>query len=80
MATKGKQADPSFEKALEELEGIIESLESGEAPLNELVTRFEKGNQLLKVCQNHLKSAELKISQIQGMNDGEPILAPFENS
>jgi len=35
-----------FEEALTQLESIVESMESGEVPLAELLARFERGNQL----------------------------------
>lgn len=62
MAPK-KQANstPAFEEALENLESIVESLESGETTLAEMVEQFEKGSQLLKTCQERLKEAESKI-------------------
>jgi exodeoxyribonuclease VII small subunit len=54
----------SFEDALERLESIIESMESGDTPLADLVAKFEEGSTLLKVCQTKLKEAELKIEQL----------------
>ena len=54
----------NFEEALEKLETIIESMESGEIPLTELVERFEQGNKLLDLCQKKLKDAELKIERL----------------
>ncbi|MFP4156638.1 MAG: exodeoxyribonuclease VII small subunit [Opitutales bacterium] len=54
----------TYEDALERLERIIEALEDGEVPLQDLITKFEEGSQLLKVCQEKLKEAELKIEQL----------------
>jgi exodeoxyribonuclease VII small subunit len=54
----------SFEDALERLESMIESMESGDTPLADLVAKFEEGSTLLKVCQTKLKEAELKIEQL----------------
>jgi exodeoxyribonuclease VII small subunit len=60
-----KKNDPiSFEDALERLESMIESMESGDTPLADLVAKFEEGSTLLKVCQTKLKEAELKIEQL----------------
>ncbi|MFP4167116.1 MAG: exodeoxyribonuclease VII small subunit [Opitutales bacterium] len=59
-----KPDDISFENALERLESIIDSMESGEIPLADLVAKFEEGSTLLKVCENRLKEAELKIEQL----------------
>lgn len=54
----------SFEDALEKLESIIESMESGDIALNDLVTKFEEGSKLLHVCKTQLKDAELKIEKL----------------
>ena len=54
----------TYEVALERLEKIIEALEDGEVPLQDLVRKFEEGSSLLKVCQAQLKEAELKIEKL----------------
>jgi exodeoxyribonuclease VII small subunit len=54
----------SFEDALGRLESIIESMESGDTPLADLVAKFEEGSTLLKVCQAKLQEAELKIEKL----------------
>ena len=56
--------DPNFEEALSRLENIIESMESGEIALADLVAKFEEGSKLLKVCQHQLKDAEIKIKKL----------------
>ena len=60
----------SFEDALTQLEKIVETMESGEVPLAELLAKFEEGNKLLKVCESRLKDAELKIEQLKKQKDG----------
>ena len=60
----------SFETALGKLETIVESMESGEVPLAELLAKFEEGTKLLKICENRLKEAELKIEQLKQTKDG----------
>jgi len=69
-AVEAKDAKLSFESALAKLEGIVESMESGEVPLADLLARFEEGNRLLKVCEARLKDAELKIEQLKKSKDG----------
>ena len=68
METKDNKL--SFETALTQLESIVESMESGEVPLAELLAKFEQGTQLLKVCETRLKDAELKIEQLKRKKDG----------
>jgi exodeoxyribonuclease VII small subunit len=66
----------TFEDALGRLETILESMESGDTPLADLVAKFEEGSSLLKVCQEKLKEAELKIEKLN-LKTGE--VEPFED-
>ncbi len=68
---------PSFEDAMERLETIVETMESGDVPLAELLAKFEEGSALLKVCESRLKDAELKIEQLKKQRDGSTSLEPF---
>jgi exodeoxyribonuclease VII small subunit len=69
-SVENKEAKLSFETALSKLETIVESMESGEVPLAELLAKFEEGNKLLKHCEGRLKEAELKIEQLKKERDG----------
>ena len=69
-AVDSKEAKLSFETALTKLEAVVESMESGEVPLAELLAKFEDGNKLLKLCEARLKEAELKIEQLKKSKDG----------
>lgn len=60
----------SFEDALNQLETIVETMESGDVPLAELLAKFEAGNKLLKVCESRLKDAEMKIELLKKQKDG----------
>ena len=57
-------AEMNFEEALQELEIIIEKLESGEVPLEETITLYDRGSELKKHCELKLQSAEEKIQRI----------------
>jgi exodeoxyribonuclease VII small subunit len=70
----------SFEDALGKLETIVESMESGDVPLAELLAKFEEGTKLLKVCESRLKDAELKIEQLKKQKDGTVTFEKFEAS
>ncbi|MEN8662808.1 MAG: exodeoxyribonuclease VII small subunit [Lentimonas sp.] len=74
MANRIKE--PTFEEALARLEGIIESMESGEIALADLVAKFEEGSKLLKTCQSQLKEAEIKIEKLN-IKTGE--VGPFDD-
>jgi exodeoxyribonuclease VII small subunit len=77
VEAEDKTAKLTFEKALAQLETIVESMESGDVPLQELLARFEEGNRLLKLCESRLKDAEIKIEQLKKQKDGAAFV-PFE--
>lgn len=54
----------TFEQALEELEGIVQNLESGKAPLEKSISAYERGVALKKHCDKKLKQAQSKIEKI----------------
>ena len=80
MTTKAKLAgaDLSFETAMDRLEKIVEQMESGQLPLEDLIVRYEEGMNLVKVCQERLASAEQKIEIIARNNAGKPVVKDFE--
>jgi exodeoxyribonuclease VII small subunit len=67
-----------FEEALKKLEGIVEAMEADDLPLETLLARYEEGAQLVKVCQEKLAEAEVKIKQLEKTAAGEIKLKPFE--
>ena len=62
--------EPRFEAALERLEAILEAMETGEVPLDELVGKYEEGVGLLKACHARLREAELKIEAVKRNKGG----------
>jgi exodeoxyribonuclease VII small subunit len=54
----------TFEEAQQELEQIVERLESGEAPLDEALRLWERGEELYRFCKERLDSAEGKIEEL----------------
>lgn len=76
MSTATPQETPGFEDALGRLESIVDSMEQGQVPLAELISRYEEGSKLLKVCEARLKDAELKIDQLKKTRDAVA-LEPF---
>jgi exodeoxyribonuclease VII small subunit len=67
---ENKEVKLSFETALSKLETIVESMETGEVPLADLLAKFEEGNKLLRHCEGRLKEAELKIELLKKERDG----------
>jgi exodeoxyribonuclease VII small subunit len=74
---KGAGTELNFETAMDRLEKIVEQMESGQLPLEDLIVRYEEGMNLVKVCQERLASAEQKI-EIIARNNGKPVVKDFE--
>ncbi len=65
---------------MQKLETIVETMESGELPLEALMTQFEEGTRLAKVCQAKLAQAETKIQLLEKNAAGDLTLRPVETS
>lgn len=63
--TSTSEEEPTFEDAMKRLESLVNSMESGEAPLSELVERYEEGTALAKLCRKRLEEAELKVKAVR---------------
>ena len=66
-----------FEEALKKLEGVVEAMESDDLPLETLLAKYEEGTRLVKICQEKLAEAELKIQQLEKNAAGELKLKPL---
>lgn len=64
MADSKTQKDPSFEEALEELEDMVETMESGQLPLEQLITSYERGASLVDHCESVLNDARKRLELI----------------
>ena len=67
-----------FEEALKKLEAVVDAMEADDLPLETLLARYEEGARLVKVCQEKLAEAEVKIQQLEKNAAGELKLKPFE--
>lgn len=61
--------DLSYEEALQELEELVQTLESGENDLKKTLLYFERGQDLASYCISLLDEAELKVEEIMKEND-----------
>jgi exodeoxyribonuclease VII small subunit len=59
----------TYEAALAELEALVGQLESGQMPLDQLLTGYQRGAALLTFCRDRLKAVE---DQIQVLDGGQP--------
>ncbi|HXG51325.1 MAG TPA: exodeoxyribonuclease VII small subunit [candidate division Zixibacteria bacterium] len=77
MAAKDRNED-RFEAALEELERVVEQLESGDLPLEEALAVFERGVALVKRCSQKLVEVEKRIELLVKDKEGRLQLRSFE--
>ncbi len=58
----------NYEAALEELERLVSQLDAGQLPLDQLLTRYQRGAALLIYCRAQLRAVE---DQIKVLDNGE---------
>ena len=68
----------NYEQAYEELEALVERLESGELALEESLALFERGQALAARCSELLEQAELKLRQLVPDDSGGYVETDFE--
>jgi exodeoxyribonuclease VII small subunit len=83
MGTKGEQAgaaaEPRFEEALAELEGVVRRLEQGELPLEDSLAAFERGMALVKQLSTRLETIERRVEVLLKQDDGSLVVRPLED-
>ena len=67
------QSIASFEQAMEELEQLVEKMESGELPLEASLDAYKRGSELVKYCAAQLERVEKQVKVLEG-----EMLKPFE--
>jgi len=58
--------DMTYEQAFNELESIVNDLETDERPLEEALALFERGQEIAHHCAQMLEDAELKVQELSG--------------
>jgi exodeoxyribonuclease VII small subunit len=61
---------PSFETALHRLEEIVHRLERGEITLDESLSAFREGSELVRFCLERLTAAEKAVQQLMVADNG----------
>ncbi len=64
MSKKTTDTPLKFEQAVEQLEAIIERIESGEVGLEDCLAQYERGMSLITHCRGVLSKAEAKIAEL----------------
>ncbi len=62
-----------LEKSLQNLENLVEELESGDLPLEQAMKKFEEGIKLTRGCQSALKDAEQKVQLLLKSAGGDEL-------
>ena len=78
MANTATVSSLSFEEALMELETIVKGLETGESPLENSISSYERGIQLKIHCENKLCDAQEKIEKISVNPDNSIKMQPLD--
>ena len=71
-------SEKKFEEAMERLEQIVETLESGDLSLDESLKVFEEGMGLVNFCTKKLEEAEQKVTILIKESEGKWTQQPFE--
>ncbi len=58
----------TFENALKELESIVSQMESGQLPLEQSLTAYKRGTELLQFCQKSLSDVEQQVRLLNSAN------------
>jgi exodeoxyribonuclease VII small subunit len=69
---------PSFETAITRLEELVEKMDAENLPLQDLITHYEEGVELVKVCEDRLKDAGKRIEIITRNAAGKLESVEFE--
>jgi exodeoxyribonuclease VII small subunit len=66
-------AEIKFEKALERLQEIVETLENGNIDIEKSLEFYEEGINLIKQCSSKLKKIENKIALLNEIDEDEEV-------
>jgi exodeoxyribonuclease VII small subunit len=58
----------TFEESMARLDVIVRELQNNEKPLDEMITLFEEGLQLVNACNSRLNAFETQINEIVRKN------------
>ena len=73
-----KKTTLSFEKAINDLEKIVKSLETGNLPLEKALEQFEAGIKLSRYCSETLDAAEQRVTVLMADDGGSLREKPFD--
>jgi exodeoxyribonuclease VII small subunit len=71
-----REAVPTFENCLDELEKVVKELEAGDLPLERSLQLFERGMELSDACRTQLEEAETRVEMLI-RKEGKIVAEPF---
>ncbi|HBM17356.1 MAG TPA: exodeoxyribonuclease VII small subunit [Lentisphaeria bacterium] len=74
------EKEMSFEKALERLEAIVNTMENKKLPLDDMIKNYEEGKKLTDFCSKKLTDFEKKIEILVKETDKGPVWSEFKNN
>jgi exodeoxyribonuclease VII small subunit len=74
-ATSTAPLPAHYEQAMQELEALVQRMESGDLPLDQLLASYERGAALLQLCRDKLEAVE---NQIKVLDNG--VLKPWKSA
>jgi exodeoxyribonuclease VII small subunit len=73
MKKNSPSTNSNYETAISELEAIVNQMESGSLPLEQSLSAYKRGAELIKLCQKALTEAEQQVRILSEDNQ----LSPF---
>jgi exodeoxyribonuclease VII small subunit len=67
-ASSAKTKEPSYEEAVSELERLVQRMEDGQLPLDQLLDAYKRGAELLESCRARLAAVE---EQVKVLDNGQ---------
>lgn len=76
-----KTDEPSFEDAMQRLDDIVAGMEEGQLSLEEMISSYEDGVRLLKLCRQRIDGARRRVDLISAdLEGGKATLTPFDDA
>ncbi|KJS67994.1 MAG: exodeoxyribonuclease VII small subunit [Serpentinimonas sp.] len=70
------QTPATFEAATQELDALLARLDAGQLPLDELLTQYQRGNELLAYCRARLDALEQQLTVLENGSERPWTAAP----
>lgn len=76
-----KSDEPSFEDAMQRLDEIVAGMEDSDLTLEEMISSYEEGVSLLKLCRNRIDGARRRVEVISAdLEGGKATLSTFDSA